>query len=146
MLIDGSIYKDPDFKEPMEDAADGVIGLLCFSKVKDLFDRNNLIRASYSNLFFESFIYQSKNPIALFSKDFASITVFQSKLLAFANILLNKLKNVDKIPEAVKDDAVKLYNYDKDSKVAKENTTEGMDDLKAKMKKNGKISSEDLLS
>jgi len=146
MLIDGSIYKDSDLKEPMEDATDGVVGLLCFGKIKDLFDRNNLIRACYSNLFFESFVYQSKNPIALFNKDFASITVFQSKLLAFANILLNKLKNVDKIPEAVKDDAVKLYNYDKDSKVAKENTTEGMDDLKAKMKKNGKISSEDLLS
>ena len=146
MLIDGSIYKDPEFKEPMEDATDGVIGLLCFGKIKDLFDRDNLIRASYSDLFFESFVYQSKNPIALFEKNFASITVFQSKLLAFANVLLNKLRNIDNIPDAVTADAIKLYNYDKDSKGSKENTTEGMDDLKEKMKKKGKITSEDLLS
>lgn len=146
MLIDGSIYKDLKFKEPIEKDENGVISLLCFGKIKDLFDRENLIRASFSDLFFESFVYQSKNPIALFNKDFASITVFQSKLLAFANVLLNKLRNIDKIPDHVTKDAVKLYNYDKDDKASKENTTEGMSDLKEKMKKKGKITSEDLLS
>ena len=90
-------------------------------------------------MFFESFVYQSKNPIALFNKDFASITVFQSKLLAFANVLLNKLRNIDKIPDHVTKDAVKLYNYDKDDKASKENTTEGMSDLKEKMKKIPKL-------
>ena len=146
MLIDGSIYKDPEFKEPMENATDGAVGFLCFNKIKDLFDRDNLIRASYSDLFFESFVYQSKNPIALFGKNFESITVFQSKLLAFANVLLSKLKNIDKIPDSVSADAIKLYNYNKDDKGSKEDATDGMDDLKAKMKKKGKITSEDLLS
>jgi hypothetical protein len=146
MLIDGSIYKDPEFKEPMENATDGAVGFLCFNKIKDLFDRDNLIRASYSDLFFESFVYQSRNPIALFEKNFASITVFQSKLLAFANVLLSKLKNIDKIPDSVSADAIKLYNYNKDGKGSKEDATDGMDDLKDKMKKKGKITSEDLLS
>ena len=143
MLIDGSVYKDLKFKEPIEKDENGVISLLCFGKIKDLFDRDNLIRASFSDLFFESFVYQSKNPIALFNKDFASITVFQSKLLAFSNILLNKLRNIDKIPDHVTKDAVKLYNYDKDDKASKENTTEGMSDLKEKMKKKGQIDSDE---
>lgn len=146
MLIDNSIYKDTTFQENIDEEDKEGFSLSCFVKIQDLFLRENLIRASYTNTFFESFVYQYKNPISLFNKDLCSLTLFQSKILTFANVLLNKIRNTEKIPENILSDGVKLYNFDPKDKANGENVTEGIDDLKQKMKQKGKVTSEDLLS
>ena len=146
-LIDGNIFKDKNLtkgvsKDKVED-----FSVQSYLKIRDLFDRDNLIRASYNNLFFEAYIYQNKNPIMLFNKGFSDLTIFQSKLISFANSLYGKLKYTSKIPDSVSKDALKLYSYDESkNKTSSGEEITGIEDLKIKNKQKGKLTSDDFLS
>ena len=64
--------------------------------------------------------------------------------MSYASVLLNKLQNYD-IPDDVKEDALKLYNFQQKEDSSKEDkVTEGVSDLRAKMAQNGgKLTAED---
>jgi hypothetical protein len=65
--------------------------------------------------------------------------------LSYASALLNKLKNVD-MPDDIKDDPLKIIKY-VEPKTTDPDTTEGIEDIKAKMsKRGGSLKAEDLLS
>lgn len=146
-LVEGNVFKDKKLTKKVSKDSFDSFAVHCYLKIRDLFDRDNLIRSAYSNLFFEAYIYQNKSPMTLFGERFADLTVFQSKLITFANALYSKLKYTDKIPNSVSQDAIKLYFYDESKeKTSSGEEITGIEDLKQKMKQKGKVTSEDFLS
>ena len=149
-LLDSIIFLDKDMtkrakKKDFAEKEFSKIQVKAFAKIGRLFDKENVIKAAYESYFFDIFSTQHKNPIAIFGKDISEITLFQSRIMVVAKSLLSKLQNLDNIPDNILADPVKLYDYEENSKHSG-NTTEGLDDLKLKMKQKGKLTSEDLLS
>jgi hypothetical protein len=120
-----------------------------FDRMSLFSDEKKMVYAAYDSLFFDIFVVQSSNPLRIFEKKINNITLYQSRLISLANILLNKIKNSTKeIPKEVISDAYLLYNYKEKTsdEESRGKVTHGVDDLKEKMRKKGKVTSEDFLS
>ena len=144
-LIHESIYYDKEFKQL---ASENDIFLAMADvkyKLEILTNDVNIIKAAFCNYFFDLFALSYRDPLSLIKKDSFSITSLQRHLLSYASALLNKLKNVD-MPDDIKDDPLKIIKY-VEPKTTDSNTTEGIEDIKAKMsKRGGSLKAEDLLS
>ena len=99
---------------------------------------------SYDPSFFDIYCLNYRQPNKIIDKTIYDITIWQKNLLSYASVLLNKLQNYD-IPDDVKEDALKLYNFQQKEDSSKEDkVTEGVSDLRAKMAQNGgKLTAED---
>ncbi len=113
-------------------------------KIEELTNIENLLKVSYESSFFDVYCLNYRNPSQILDTNIYKITIWQKNLLSYASVLLNKLKNLD-IPDDIREDAVKVYNFrpkedgDKGDKV-----TEGVSDLRAKMsQKGGKLTADD---
>ena len=143
-----AFFEDKKMKKSIDSNTMNSFEIIAFEKLSSLFDQNNMLRSAYNNYFFDLFIVQQKNPLKLFGKKAKDITLFQSRLMSYANVLLNKMRNALKdIPEEVIADPIKLYLYKEEKEGSKPTkVSEGIGDLKEIMKKKGKITSEDLLT
>ena len=73
------------------------------------------------------------------------LTIFQKGLISYSRALLNKIQNT-KIPDEIYGDPIKMFNY-VEPKENEGNKSEGIDDIKRKMKsRGGELKAEDLLS
>lgn len=143
-LIHESIFYDKEFKQL---ASENDIFLAMADvkyKLEILTNDVNIIKAAFCNYFFDLFALSYRDPLSLIKKDSFSITSLQRHLLSYASALLNKLKNVD-MPDDIKDDPLKIIKY-VEPKTTDSDTTEGIEDIKAKMaKRGGSLKAEDLL-
>ena len=142
-----SLYYDEALKKPLKDEDIEIVSPLVFSRFSELSEKDNILKAIYLTYFFDVFITQSNNPLALFKTDFSNLTIFQKNLLSFSKSLLNKIKNVN-IPKEIYGDPVKMFDYEEPKDSAKgDKVTHGLDDLKDKMqRRGGELKPEDLLS
>lgn len=140
-----SLFKDAEFKEPVEDDERTILTGLLFSNYANLNSKDTLLRASWFGGFFDLFCAQNGSCIELLGCSAKEITVIQKGLLVVSNSLLNKLKNT-KIPDEIYGDPVRMFEYEeKEEKESK--TTHGVDDLRQKMRaRDGKLKAEDFLS
>ena len=144
-LLEDMFFKDREFTEKLSDKETAKFATEGFLIVSKFFERDVLLHAAYNPSFFDLFSIHSSDPSGLIGKSIYEISVFQSRLLSFANALLSRLKNMADIPESVASDPVKLYTYE-EAENKGGNVTEGIDDLKQKMKRKGSITTEDLLN
>jgi hypothetical protein len=142
----GSLFYDDKFKKPIKEKKVELVAAVVFSKFNELSDKNKLLKAVYTTYFFDVFICQSSNPLALFQTDFVNLTVFQKNILSFANALLNKMKNT-RIPDEIYGDPIKMYDYEEPKDNEGTKVTHGVEDLREKMKsRGGELKPEDLLT
>lgn len=71
---------------------------------------DNIVYMSYSPIFFELYSI-SNDPLFIYGKKAADMTVFQKDTILCAKVLRSKLDNLDNIPKNVKNDGLKLYHY-----------------------------------
>jgi len=112
--------------------------------IDNLSSSEKIIEVSYNPSFFDLYCLNYRQPSKVIDKNIYDITLWQKNLLSYASVLLNKLQNLD-IPDDIKDDALKLYNYtQKENSSTGDKVTEGVSDLRAKMAQNGgKLTAED---
>ena len=143
-MLKSALYYDKNFKRKLEEKDLAFIGALVFSKFAELAAKENLLKASYLTHFFEVFM-STESPIELFDANFRTLTIFQKALISYSRGLYNKIKNVQ-IPNEIAGDPVKIYDYE-EPKDKEEGKTEGIDDIKMRMKaRGGQLKAEDLLS
>lgn len=119
-LCQRDVFIDPSFNERIKHEEARSLLEDYIMKYNELSDRDSLVRISYNNSFFDLIFIQSNNPLSIFGKNIYEITVFQKEILILGQILNSKLRNIPNIPDSVKKDAVKLYNYVEDKKEEKE--------------------------
>ena len=112
--------------------------------IDNLSNSEKIIQVSYDPSFFDFYCLNYRQPSKIIDKNIYDITLWQKNLLSYASVLLNKLQNLD-IPDDIKDDALKLYNFSqKENSSREDKVTEGVSDLRAKMAQNGgKLTAED---
>jgi hypothetical protein len=143
-MIQNSLFKDKEFKDLIELKDVEILGALIFSKFAELANKDNLLRASYLSYFFEVFM-ATKNSLDLFQVKFMDLTLFQKGLISYSRALQNKMENT-KMPDEIYGDPIKMFNY-VEPKETDGNKSEGIDDIKRKMKaRGGELKAEDLLS
>jgi len=138
------IFEDENCSITFDFKDDLVVIVALQKRMNKLYDRNTLLRAVYEPSFFDVFSLQYRDPLSVFGVTFFSITVFQRHLLSHASVILNKLKNLE-IPDEIKDDPVKVYEFKPNTENEGKKVTHGVEDLKASMKQKGKLTPEDLL-
>ena len=79
-MAGGSLFYDDQFKKPIKGKKVELVAPIIFSKFSELSNKNKLLKAVYLTYFFDVFICQSSNPLALFRTDFVNLTVFQKNL------------------------------------------------------------------
>lgn len=148
-MIRKSLFLDKKFKKKIkkEDCKEFIIP--AFLKLKNFYDRDLMLNAAYEDMFFEVFVVQQKNPVMLFGKSLKDITLNQSRLLAFANGLLQKLKSIPNIPKRIMKDPALLFDYVDSEDHAKKMrdqlaAKDGFDDIREKQKKGEKIGFQDI--
>ena len=83
-----------------------------YAKVyNDLADRETLLHCAYNSAFFELAILSNFSPKNVYDKGINETTLFQKDILIYAKNLYEKLVNVADIPDFVKKDPVKLFDY-----------------------------------
>tara|TARA_A200000159_G_C7250573_1_gene308584 strand:+ start:77 stop:934 length:858 start_codon:yes stop_codon:yes gene_type:complete len=113
-------------------------------KIQELTSTENLLQVAYESYFFDVYCLNYRDPNQILDTNIYKITIWQKNLLSYASVLLNKLKNLD-IPDDIREDAVKVYNFQPKEDGAKEDkVTEGVSDLRAKMaQRGGKLTADD---
>jgi hypothetical protein len=142
--VEDHIFQDLEFKHRAEIGNDAVLVISMQKKIIELSTKNNLLAAAYDSVFFDVFSLQYRQPMSIFGVDFFTITVFQRYLLSYASVLLNKLRNID-MPDEVRSDPLKIFEFNPDAKSQQSKVTHGVDDLKNALKNKGKITAEDLI-
>jgi len=143
-MVEDHIFQDLEFTRKVEIDNDPILVVEMQKKMIELSAKNNLLAAAYDSVFFDVFSLQYRQPMSIFGVDFFTITIFQRYLLSYASILLNKLKNLD-MPDEVRSDPLKIFDFNPDAKNKESKVTHGVDDLKNALKNKGKITAEDLI-
>lgn len=139
------LFYDNEFEQKIEEKDLIIAGPLVFPKFAELAQKETLLKSSYLTYFFEVFI-SSSNPVDLFQADFRSLTVFQKGVISYSKSLHNKIKNIE-MPDEITGDPVKMYDYEEPKDKGEGNQSEGLDDIKRKMKaRGGEVKAEDFLS
>ena len=133
-MMVNSIFYDESFESKINEDDIVLVGPLVFSK----------LRASFLTYFFEVFM-STTNCLDLFKVKFMDLTIFQKGLISYSRSLMQKMQNT-KIPDKIYGDPVKMFNY-VEVDTDEENKSEGIEDIKRKMKaRGGELKPEDLLS
>lgn len=115
-LCSQEVYQDPKFEHKTSELDVKSLVEPYIRKNADLTNRNTLLGAVYSPNFFDLFfIYDSLDKI--FDKNIYQLSIFQRELMGYGKVLHSKLTKIMNIPEAVKNDPLRLYFYEeKDGK------------------------------
>lgn len=136
------LFKDANFSEKFKINYMDAIPII--ERIYQLNNSKLCIHASYSGEFFEMFCLFQGSPKEIFGKTAFEMTQYQIKILSYANLIFNKIKNVE-MPKSVFSDPEKIINFVRQDKNQK-NTTDGIKDLKNKsIAKKGQLSAEDFL-
>lgn len=115
------VFFNENMTEQIDEETSKEIISLYAEKNSELLNRKNLLISAYSPNFFDLFfIYTSVDNI--FNRNIYNLSIFQKELLAYGRILHSKLTNIQKIPDAVKNDPLKLYLFE-EKMTQKENET-----------------------
>ena len=143
-MMVNSIFYDESFESKINEDDIVLVGPLVFSKFAELAKKENILRASFLTYFFEVFM-STTNCLDLFKVKFMDLTIFQKGLISYSRSLMQKMQNT-KIPDKIYGDPVKMFNY-VEVDADEENKSEGIEDIKRKMKaRGGELKPEDLLS
>ena len=145
-MVQDSFYYDKKLKEEIKEGQADFLFETLFKVFNKLSDRNTLLKTAFKTHFFDVYITQYRNPLALFESNFLELTIFQKNLISLANALYTKMKNVS-IPDSIADDPIKIMDYVEPKNGEQPKVTHGLEDLKAKMKsRGGELKPEDLLT
>jgi len=144
-MVDKSVFLDSSFSKKIDEKEKTPLTAILFSKFNHLNSRDVCIKASYHAGFFDFFVAQSSNPLAIFGTVYTELTCFQKNIIVYSNALYNKIKNTS-IPPEIAGDPIKVFEYEEkpheDSK-----TSHGVDDLRTKMAmRGGELKAEDFLT
>jgi hypothetical protein len=144
-MLKKNIFLDSSLSIPFTEEINSLLAAMILSRISQMSSRSNILKMVYSSNFFDVFVTQYRNPLAMFGKSAFELTVFQKALLSYGYALLNKMKNTT-YPESIEGDPVKMFDF-KETETKNGKKTEGIDDLKEKMAKNkGKLTAADLLT
>lgn len=112
------LFYDKEFKQPITEEDLNKCFAKYFEKFSLLNNRDILLRAAFSRDFFDLFmIFEDISNI--FNKTGLDLTIFQKNLLVYGNILISKLKNSYKMPNDIKDNPIKIFEWSDDGKKSK---------------------------
>ena len=141
--ITQSIYLDQEMTENIDQNDLFSIIDSINEKVRQLSDRNNLIKMAFSPSFFDNYCIFNKQPDSILKKDIFEISVWQRNILYYASHLYNKLRNCE-MSDDIKQDPIKIYNFNPNTEEKESNVIHGVSDLRSKIAKNGgKLGAED---
>ena len=112
------LFYDKEFKEPITEEDLNKCFAKYFEKFSFLSNRDILLRAAFSSDFFDLFII-FEDVSNIFNKTGLDLTIFQKNLLVYGNILISKLKNSYKMPNDIKDNPIKIFEWSEDGKKSK---------------------------
>ena len=112
------LFYDKEFKEPITEEDLNKCFTKYFEKFSLLSNRDILLRAAFSSDFFDLFII-FEDISNIFNKTGLDLTIFQKNLLVYGNILISKLKNSYKMPNDIKDNPIKIFEWSEDGKKSK---------------------------
>jgi len=112
------LFYDKDFKEPIKEEDLNKCFAKYFEKFSFLNNRDILLRAAFSSDFFDLFII-FEDISNIFNKTGLDLTIFQKNLLVYGNILISKLKNSYKMPNDIKDNPIKIFEWSEGEKKSK---------------------------
>lgn len=142
--ISQNLFQDEKMEVLVEE--DNLFSLMpsVYEKIDLLTEEKNLLKAAFIPSFFDTYCLMYRQPHEMIRADIFTISLWQKNLLFYASVLLNKLKNME-IPENIKDDPVKIFKFlPREEKENSGSVVHGVEDLKAKMAKNGgKLEAED---
>jgi hypothetical protein len=144
-IVHDHLFIDKEMKRQVDFNEDIALFILMQDKIVELSSKKNLAAAAFDNSFFDIYSLQYRDPMKIFNVNFYSITIFQRYLLSYASSILNKLKNVE-MPDDVKNDPVKILDFNPDDKSSVSKVSHGIDDIKNKIKNKGKLTPEDLIN
>jgi hypothetical protein len=111
-MLEKSLFEDKLCTKKISASKMSDFSYEAISKWVSFYNQEDLARAAYEDTFFEAFVYQNRNPLQLFDGDFKNMTVFQSKLLTYAGVIFNKIKNSSNMPKEAYDDPIKIIKHD----------------------------------
>lgn len=129
------LFYDKEFKEPITEEDLNKCFAKYYEKFSLLSNRDILLRAAFNSDFFDFFII-FEDLSKIFNKTGLELTIFQKNLLVYGNILITKLKNSYKMPNEIKDNPIKIFEWtegDKNSKSLDDNDF----NIREKVKKAG---------
>jgi hypothetical protein len=112
------LFYDKEFKEPITEEDLNKCFIKYFEKFSFLNNRDILLRAAFSSDFFDLFII-FEDISNIFNKTGLDLTIFQKNLLVYGNILISKLKNSYKMPNDIKDNPIKIFEWSEGEKKSK---------------------------
>lgn len=112
------LFFDANFKQPVGEDNIGKILEAYNTKISELLNQENILRAAFYPSFFDLFFVYGESPNMLFGKNGVELTAFQKDLMVYGYILNKKIQNPD-IPKNIKNDPVRLYHYDVSNKKGK---------------------------
>jgi len=140
-----NVFRDEAMEDPLDQDDLFEVFPVISQKIEELNNSKNLLHAAYSPSFFDIYTIMYRSPHEIFKMNIFNVTIWQKKILFYASVLLNKLKNYD-MPDEVREDPVRLFEYrpQEDGSPQNKNVVHGVDDLRRKMaQKGGKLSAED---
>jgi hypothetical protein len=144
-MVEDHVFSDAKFKKNITIGEDVSFVVNIQKKILELSEKRSLLAAVFQSEFFDVYSIQYRNPMTIFGVDFFNITIFQRYLFSYASVLLNKLKNVE-MPDEIRNDPVKIFDYNPDNKNKETKTSHGIDDIKQTLKNKGKLTAEDLIN
>lgn len=115
ILYSDRIFYDKNFNDPLKEEDLSRVFPSYVEKFLLLNNKENLLRAAFCNDFFDSFIIY-EDLTRIFDKSALKLTVFQKNLLIYGNVLINKLKNCHNMPDDIKTNPVKIYEWSENNK------------------------------
>jgi len=142
-MLEVSLFSDEECKTPLVGDNLQDFSHSFFAKIAQLYNHEVMLDVSYQDLFFEVYCYQFRNPLLIFGGEYKNITVYQHKIISYANILLNKLKNCD-IPTSKTKSAIDVFNHKDEDKKEVKVERDGISDLLRGKKEGDSIAISDI--
>ena len=114
-----NLYEDEELSKNIKVGDEGIFVTPYISKIQELSSKENLLHAAYKPEMLNCFFIYQENPQLIFSQNIYQLTIFKRDLLIYGTTLHSKLRNGD-IPESVKNDPVKVFDWQKTDKVEQE--------------------------
>lgn len=108
------LFYDVEFTEPISVEDLNICYEKYLEKYLDLNNRDNLLWIAFLPDLIDLFVMYEDTSI-IFDEKGLNLTTFQKNLLSFGHSLINKLKNSYKMPDAIKNNPIKIYEWTENS-------------------------------
>jgi len=119
MTCQENLFEDELLTINIKDGEGGGLVSPYVNKIQELSSKENLLHAAFKPEMTNCFFIYQENPQQIFSQNIYELTVFKRDLLIYGTTLFSKLRNGD-IPESVKSDPVKVFDWQKTDRVEDE--------------------------